>query len=84
MAATTAPVALARRSWQGFGGVINWFPGHMAKAVRLLDSRVSSADVLLEIRDARVCCIDCHRPWCGVVWCGVVWCGVRDVVCCML
>jgi ribosome biogenesis GTPase A len=33
---------------------INWFPGHMYRAMRLIKEFSSSVDVFLEIRDARV------------------------------
>jgi len=34
--------------------VINWYPGHIAKAERLLTETLKSADVLLEVRDGRI------------------------------
>lgn len=37
-----------------FDGVVNWFPGHMAKALRQMQQRLTSADVVIEVRDARV------------------------------
>jgi len=37
-----------------FAGTINWFPGHMAKATRLIGESLKGVDVALEIRDARV------------------------------
>lgn len=33
---------------------INWFPGHMAKARRLLTENVKLVDVVVELRDARI------------------------------
>ena len=33
---------------------VNWYPGHIAKAERSLSETLTSADVLLEIRDARI------------------------------
>jgi ribosome biogenesis GTPase A len=33
---------------------INWFPGHMAKAMRLALTKVSKVDAMLEVRDARL------------------------------
>ncbi len=33
---------------------VNWFPGHMLRAMRLMKDFSSSVDVFLEIRDARV------------------------------
>ena len=34
--------------------VISWYPGHIAKAERLLTETLKSADVLLEVRDGRI------------------------------
>ena len=36
------------------GAVINWFPGHMVKATRDIKDRIKAADLILEVRDARV------------------------------
>jgi len=33
---------------------VNWYPGHIAKAERTLSETLTSADVLLEVRDARI------------------------------
>ncbi|NQU65864.1 MAG: ribosome biogenesis GTPase YlqF [SAR324 cluster bacterium] len=33
---------------------INWFPGHMAKALRDVRLKISKVDLVLEIRDARI------------------------------
>lgn len=33
---------------------MNWFPGHMAKAARSVENKIRAADVILEVRDARV------------------------------
>ena len=33
---------------------INWFPGHMNKALKQIKSRLKLVDLILEIRDARV------------------------------
>lgn len=33
---------------------INWFPGHMARAMRDIKKKLSIADLVLEVRDARV------------------------------
>lgn len=35
------------------GGFIQWYPGHIAKAERLLKEQISMVDVVLEVRDAR-------------------------------
>eukprot|EP01138_Halocafeteria_seosinensis_P005176 gb/GECG01005293.1/.p1 GENE.gb/GECG01005293.1/~~gb/GECG01005293.1/.p1 ORF type:complete len:309 (+),score=33.98 gb/GECG01005293.1/:1-927(+) len=37
-----------------FSGHINWFPGHMAKAVGNFKALVAEADGVLEVRDARI------------------------------
>ena len=37
------------------GGTINWFPGHMAAATRAINSRLKLADLVIEVRDSRVC-----------------------------
>jgi ribosome biogenesis GTP-binding protein YlqF len=34
--------------------VINWFPGHMAKGLRLISERLNSVDLVVEVRDARI------------------------------
>uniref|UniRef100_A0A0E0MF68 CP-type G domain-containing protein n=1 Tax=Oryza punctata TaxID=4537 RepID=A0A0E0MF68_ORYPU len=36
------------------GGVVNWFPGHMAAASRAIRDRLKLADLVLEVRDARI------------------------------
>lgn len=36
------------------GGAVNWFPGHMAAASRAIRDRLKLADLVLEVRDARV------------------------------
>jgi len=33
---------------------INWFPGHMARAIREIKEKLKSVDIVLEVRDARV------------------------------
>ena len=35
-------------------GVIQWFPGHMAKARRILSENLSNVDVVVELCDARI------------------------------
>ena len=32
---------------------VNWYPGHIAKAERLLSETLKSVDVVIEVRDAR-------------------------------
>lgn len=34
--------------------VVQWFPGHMTKAIREIESRISEVDMIIECRDARV------------------------------
>lgn len=34
-------------------GGINWFPGHMARAIREIKEKLSTVDIVFEIRDAR-------------------------------
>ncbi|CAM8952116.1 hypothetical protein QQ045_016291 [Rhodiola kirilowii] len=36
------------------GGVINWFPGHMAAATRAIRDRLKLADLVIEVRDSRI------------------------------
>jgi ribosome biogenesis GTPase A len=33
---------------------INWFPGHMHRALKLMNDYVKNVDLFLEIRDSRV------------------------------
>ncbi|KAK6151306.1 hypothetical protein DH2020_013941 [Rehmannia glutinosa] len=35
------------------GGIINWFPGHMAAATRAIRDRLKLSDLVIEVRDAR-------------------------------
>jgi len=34
--------------------IINWFPGHMAKGLRLITEKLSTVHVIIEVRDARI------------------------------
>nr|XP_023882100.1 short integuments 2, mitochondrial-like [Quercus suber] len=36
------------------GGPVNWFPGHMAAATRAIRDRLKLADLVVEVRDARI------------------------------
>ncbi|XP_020682296.1 short integuments 2, mitochondrial isoform X4 [Dendrobium catenatum] len=36
------------------GGVINWFPGHMAAGARAIRDRLKLTDLVIEVRDARI------------------------------
>ena len=33
---------------------INWYPGHMAKAIRLMQEQLSLVDIVIEIKDSRI------------------------------
>lgn len=33
---------------------INWFPGHMAKARRMIEEYIKKVDVVIELLDARI------------------------------
>lgn len=33
---------------------LNWFPGHMAKAKRIIVENLKLVDVVIELRDARI------------------------------
>ncbi|CAN1256248.1 Short integuments 2, mitochondrial [Linum perenne] len=35
------------------GGVVNWFPGHMAAATRAIRQRLKVSDLVIEVRDSR-------------------------------
>eukprot|EP00899_Mesostigma_viride_P012525 jgi/Mesvir1/21273/Mv21672-RA.1 len=46
---------MARRLWENSGAaVMNWFPGHMAKASREIRDKLKGVDLVLEVRDARI------------------------------
>ncbi|KMZ57315.1 Ribosome biogenesis GTPase A [Zostera marina] len=36
------------------GGVVQWFPGHMFAATRVIRERLKLADLVIEVRDARI------------------------------
>ncbi|KAG2216628.1 hypothetical protein INT45_001834 [Circinella minor] len=42
------------RSTFHYDRVINWFPGHMAKGLRVISERLNSVDLVVEVRDARI------------------------------
>jgi len=45
---------------------VNWYPGHIAKAERTLSETLNTADVLIEVRDARIPKATAHpkvREW---------------------
>ena len=33
---------------------VQWFPGHMTKAIRQIQQRISEVDMVIECRDARI------------------------------
>ncbi|XP_042438188.1 short integuments 2, mitochondrial-like isoform X2 [Zingiber officinale] len=45
---------IAEMGFNAGGGVINWFPGHMAAATRAIRERLRLADLVIEVRDARL------------------------------
>ena len=49
-----AKKGLGEMSFNAEGGVINWFPGHMAAATRAIRNRLKLADLVIEVRDSRV------------------------------
>lgn len=40
---------------------INWFPGHMRKAMHELEDEISKVSMLIEVRDARIP-LTSHNP----------------------
>jgi ribosome biogenesis GTPase A len=42
------------KSARNMSGRINWFPGHMAKALKKVKEKIGKVDIVVEIRDARV------------------------------
>ena len=45
---------LGEMGFNAGGGAINWFPGHMAAATRAIRDRLKLADLVVEVRDARI------------------------------
>ncbi|XP_062100271.1 short integuments 2, mitochondrial-like [Humulus lupulus] len=45
---------LGEMGFNAGGGVINWFPGHMAAASRAIRDRLKQADLVVEVHDARI------------------------------
>lgn len=33
---------------------VNWFPGHMRKAIKILEKELKKVDIFIEVRDARI------------------------------
>ena len=47
---------------------VNWYPGHIAKAERQLAETLRAVDVVVEVRDARICKATSHEKvgeWCA-------------------
>ncbi len=42
------------KSARNMSGRINWYPGHMAKALRKVKEKIGKVDIVVEVRDARV------------------------------
>ncbi|XP_004306196.1 PREDICTED: mitochondrial ribosome-associated GTPase 1 [Fragaria vesca subsp. vesca] len=47
-------LGLAEMEFITGGGAINWFPGHMAAATTAIRDRLKLADLVIEVRDARI------------------------------
>ncbi|XP_062198139.1 short integuments 2, mitochondrial isoform X2 [Phragmites australis] len=51
---TRAAKRAGEMAFNAGGGAVNWFPGHMAAASRAIRDRLKLADLVLEVRDARI------------------------------
>ncbi|KAF9564967.1 hypothetical protein BGW38_008914, partial [Lunasporangiospora selenospora] len=47
------PIAHVRSKFV-YDKIINWFPGHMAKGLRLISEKLKAVQVVIEVRDARI------------------------------
>eukprot|EP01112_Ceratiomyxa_fruticulosa_P005061 TRINITY_DN15620_c0_g1_i1.p1 TRINITY_DN15620_c0_g1~~TRINITY_DN15620_c0_g1_i1.p1 ORF type:complete len:153 (-),score=32.51 TRINITY_DN15620_c0_g1_i1:38-496(-) len=45
---------MAFRTHFTFEGLVNWFPGHMAKSYQKMRDFVKNVDLVIEVRDARI------------------------------
>ena len=46
---------MSENNGMGFNkSVINWYPGHMAKARRLIKENIDTVDIIYEVVDARI------------------------------
>ena len=43
-----------RKEFTKFPAKVNWFPGHMRKAMRILEREIKKCDIFIEVRDARI------------------------------
>ena len=50
-----------RETYTEYPKHLNWFPGHMRKAVRDLPDQIKKVDLFLEVRDARIP-LSSHNP----------------------
>nr|TKW00565.1 hypothetical protein SEVIR_8G118600v2 [Setaria viridis] len=51
---TRAAKRAGEMAFNAGGGTVNWFPGHMAAASRAIRDRLKLADLVIEVRDARI------------------------------
>ncbi|NP_001151234.1 GTPase family protein [Zea mays] len=51
---TRAAKRAGEMAFNAGGGAVNWFPGHMAAASRAIRDRLKLADLIIEVRDARI------------------------------
>ncbi|KAK3118755.1 hypothetical protein QOZ80_9BG0706490 [Eleusine coracana subsp. coracana] len=51
---TRAAKRAGEMTFNAGGGVVNWFPGHMAAASRAIRDRLKLADLVIEVRDSRI------------------------------
>jgi len=49
-----ATKVLFREEFKHLPAKINWFPGHMRKAMRQLESEFKKVNLFIEVRDARI------------------------------
>lgn len=52
--ASQAAKAISRIPPFPWDGAVNWFPGHMNKAIKNIKSSLKLVDTIIEVRDARV------------------------------
>jgi len=49
-----ATKVLFREEFRHLPGKINWFPGHMRKAMKQLEDELKKVNLFIEVRDARI------------------------------
>lgn len=62
---TRAAKRAGEMAFNAGGGAVNWFPGHMAAASRAIRDRLKLADLVIEVRDARVSHLSSPSPFSG-------------------